>query len=241
MILTAHQPAYLPWLGLIHKIAISDVYVYLDSVQFEKNSFTNRNKIKTAAGPIWLTVPVLLKDHTKKTIKELEIDNSKDWCASHWKSIYFNYKKAPYFNKYADFFEDTYKKDWSSLAELGDYMLRWFLKELGVNVRYYKASELNVNEHKSELILEMCKKLDSNLYIFGALGKDYAKEEDFNKEGVNIYFQDYKHPEYPQLWGKDFLPYMGVLDLLFNCGDKSLKIIMDKNITKEELIKKFNL
>jgi hypothetical protein len=241
MILTAHQPAYLPWLGLIHKIAISDTYVYLDSVQFEKNSFTNRNKIKTANGPLWLTVPVFLKDHTKKIIQDIKIDNSKDWRETHFKSIYLNYKKAPYFNKYADFFEDTYKKEWDSLANLGDHMLRWFLKELGVNVKYYKASEMNFEEHKSDLILEMSKKLGANLYVFGALGKDYAKEENFTKEGVKIYFQDYNHPKYSQLWGNDFSPYMGIVDLLFNCGGKSLEILMEGNITKEELAKKFNL
>ncbi len=127
------------------------------------------------------------------------------------------------------------------MADLGDYMLRWFLKELGINVKYYKASELDFQEHKSELILEMCKKLEANLYIFGALGKDYVKEEDFTKEGINVYFQDYNHSKYPQLWGNDFLPYMGIIDLLFNCGEKSLEILMKGNITKEELIKKFNL
>ena len=101
MILTAHQPMYLLWLGLFHKIAISDVYVYLDNVQFEKNSFSNRNRIKSAQEPIWLTVPVLLKNHLKKTIKEIQIDNSRDWRRKHWKSIYLNYKKAPYFNRYS--------------------------------------------------------------------------------------------------------------------------------------------
>ncbi|MBU3934949.1 WbqC family protein [Patescibacteria group bacterium] len=237
MILTAHQPAYLPWLGLIHKIAVSDAYVYLDNVQFEKNSFTNRNKIKTANGPIWLTVPVFLKDHTKKTIKDIKIDNAKNWQESHWKSICLNYKKSPYFNKYSDFFENMYKQKWDSLSEVNDYMLRWFLKELGIKVEYYKASELNFQLHKSDLVLEMCKKLEADLYVFGALGKDYAKEEDFNKEGIKIYFQDYKHPIYPQLYN-EFIPSMGIIDLLFNCGDKSLEILMGNNISKKELTEK---
>ncbi len=234
MIFTAHQPAYLPWLGLIHKIAISDAYVHLDNVQFEKNSFTNRNKIKTANGPIWLTVPVFLKDHIKKTIKDIKIDNTKNWRQSHLKSIYLNYKKAPYFNKYADFFEQVYKKEWDSLSDLNDYMLQCLLKELGVKVKYYKASELNLQSHKSDLILEMCKKLEANLYVFGALGRDYAKKEDFTKEGIKAYFQDFKHPEYPQLWG-EFTPYLSVIDLLFNCGEKSLEILMRNNISKNEL------
>ncbi len=234
MILTAHQPAYLPWLGLIHKIAVSDAYVYLDNVQFEKNSFTNRNKIKTANGPIWLTVPVFLKGHIKKIIKDIKIDNTKNWSESHFKSIYLNYKKAPYFNKYADFFEDAYKKKWDYLSDLNDYMLRWFLKELGVEAKYYKASELNLQRHKSDLVLEMCKKLEADAYFFGQLGRDYVKKEDFAKEGIRTYFQDYKHPAYPQLHN-GFIPYMGIIDLLFNCGEKSLEILMRDNISKNEL------
>ena len=234
MIITAHQPAYLPWLGLIHKIAISDVYVFLDNVQFEKNSFTNRNKIKTANGPIWLTVPVFLKNHIKKTIKDIKIDNTKNWRESHWNSICSNYKKAPYFNKYADFFEGTYKKEWDSLSDFNDYMLRWFLKELGIRVKYYRASELNFQLHKSDLVLEMCKKLGADLYVFGALGRDYAKEENFIKKGIKIYFQDYKHPVYSQLYN-EFIPNMGMIDLLFNCGEKSLEILMRNNISKNEL------
>jgi len=239
MILTAHQPAYLPWLGLFHKIAVSDIYVYLDSVQFEKNSFINRNKINTASGPVWLTVPVFAKNHFNKTIKDLEIDNSKDWRTSHWKSIYLNYKKALYFSKYAEFFEDTYKKEWRYLADLCDHMLRYFLKELGIKVDYYKSSELGLKEHKSELILEMSKKLGANLYVFGALGKDYAKKEGFAEAGIKIYFQDYRHPKYSQLWGKEFSPYMGIVDLLFNCGPDSLGILMSENIKKDELLKKY--
>lgn len=237
MILTAHQAAYLPWLGLFHKIAISDTYVYLDNVQFEKNSFSNRNKIKMSDGSAWLTVPVLLKDHLNSTIEETEIDNSKDWREKHFKSICLNYKKAPYFNRYSDFFEDVYKRNWRNLCDLNEHILKWFLKELGIKVDYYKASELNFKEHKSDLILEMCKKLKSDLYVFGALGKDYVKEDNFEKENIKIYFQDYKHPVYQQCWGK-FLPNMGIIDLLFNCGDKSLNILMEGNITKGELIKK---
>lgn len=240
MILTAHQPAYLPWLGLFHKIALSDTYVYLDNTQFEKNSFTNRNKIKTAQGPIWLTVPLLLKDHFAKAVKEIEIDNSKDWRKDHWKSIYLNYKKAPFFNRYSDFLEDVYRREWRYLTDLTEFMLKYFLKELGIEIRYYRASELGLKGHKSDLVLDMCKKLSSDLYIFGALGKNYAKEEDFTKESIKIYFQDYKHPVYPQLHG-EFLPYMSIIDLLFNCGDKSLEILMEGNITKKELIKKFKL
>lgn len=236
MILTAHQPVYLPWLGLFHKIALADAFCYFDNVQFQIKDFNGRNKIKTANGPIWLTVPVQAKGYRDKKIQEIEIDNSHDWKKKHFKSIYLNYKKTPFFEKYADFFEDVYKKDWKYLVDLNEYMLKWFLKELGINAEYYKASEMGFEGYKSGLVLDMCKKLNADLYIFGTLGKDYADKKKFEKAGVKLYFQDYKHPVYSQLHG-EFEPCMSVIDLLFNCGPGSFEILMSENIKKDELLK----
>lgn len=238
MILTAHQPVYLPWLGLFHKIALSDAFCYFDDVQYQIKDFNNRNKIKTAQGPVWLTVPVLAKGYREKKIWQIEINNSIDWRKKHFKSMYLNYKKAPFFSRYADFFEDVYKKDWKYLVELNEYMLQWFLKELRIDVAYSKASELHFKGYKSKLVLDMCKKLGADAYIFGELGEDYADKEAFAKEGVRVYFQNYKHPQYPQLYG-NFASYMSIIDLLFNCGNKSLEILMKGNMGKEELQKEF--
>lgn len=236
MILTAHQPVYLPWLGLFHKIAISDVYCYFDDVQYLSSDWNNRNKIKIQDCGRWLTVPVLRHGYLCKTIKEMKINNTVDWRKKHWMSIYLNYKKAPYFDDYAGFFEDTYKKEWQYLSDLNEYMLKWFLKVLNINVKYYKASELDLKGKKSDLVLYMCQKLKADTYVFGALGKDYANERDFKKNNVKVYFQNYQHPIYQQLRG-DFLPYMSIVDLLFNCGDKSAEIVMAGNISKEELLR----
>ena len=99
MILSAHQPAYLPWLGYFDKIIKSDVFVFLDTVQFEKNSFINRNKIKTPQGSVWLTVPVKLKGHLDVPLLKIEIDHKINWQKNHLKSIYLNYKKAPHYKE----------------------------------------------------------------------------------------------------------------------------------------------
>ncbi|MBO0529858.1 hypothetical protein EXQ38_07935 [Clostridium botulinum] len=131
MILTAHQPVYLPWLGLFHKIALSDVYCFFDDVQYLRRDWNNRNKIKTSNGDIWLTVPVLSKGHMEKSIKDIEINNTIDWRKKHWRAIYTSYKKAPYFSKYADFFEELYKKEWYYLVELNEYMLKFFFRSIG--------------------------------------------------------------------------------------------------------------
>ncbi|MCX5796583.1 MAG: WbqC family protein [Elusimicrobia bacterium] len=234
MILTAHQPVYLPWLGLFHKIALSDAFCSFDDVQYLKRDWNSRNQIKTASGPIWLTVPVLSTGHREKPIREIEIDNSSDWRRKHWKSIHLNYKKAPYFSRYADYFEEVYRTDWKYLTDLNEAMLKWFLKELGIKAHFHKASDLHFEGHKSGLVLDMCRKMHADLYIFGILGKDYAKEDEFSPAGIKIYFQDYKHPVYPQLHG-DFVPYMSIIDLLFNCGDSSFDILMSGNIAKCEL------
>jgi len=236
MILTAHQPVYLPWLGLFHKIALSDTFCIFDDVQYLKKDWNNRNKIKTNSNAVMLTVPVLTQGYLEKSIWEIEINNSVNWKKKHWKTIYLTYKKAPYFSKYSDFFEDLYQREWNNLVELNDYILLYLLEELGIKVNIRRASDEKFKGAKSDLVLDMCQRLGADVYIFGALGKDYAELEKFNQAGVDVYFQEYLHPEYPQLYG-EFNPYMSVIDLLFNCGDNSLDILMSGNMTKDQIKK----
>lgn len=235
MILTAHQPVYLPWLGLFHKIALADKFVFFNEVQYLPKDWMNRNKIKTASGDIWLTVPVLRKGYRESKTSELQINNTANWQEKHLKTISINYRKAAFFEKYIKFFEDTYAKEWIYLDDLNEYMLKWFLKEFGINVEFLRASDFNFEGTKSALVLDMCKKLNASTYIFGELGRDYAQMEEFEKAGINVIFQDYVHPTYRQLYG-DFISHLSVIDLLFNCGPDSCKIIMSNNVSKEELL-----
>lgn len=225
MILTAHQPVYLPWLGLFHKIASADTFVSFDEVQYLPRDWNNRNKIKTASGAIWLTVPVLTKGHREKPIREIEINNREPWRRKHWNAISLNYRKAPFFAQYEEFLRSVYQREWQWLWELNEHMLRWFLEVLGINVRFLRASELGLVGAKSDVVLDMCRKLGAKTYIFGALGRDYARVEDFQRAGIEVVFQEYRHPEYSQLHGA-FISHLSLLDLLFNCGPKSLEILM---------------
>ena len=234
MILTAHQPVYLPWLGLFHKIALADMFISFDQVQYQPKDWNNRNKIKTAQGEIWLSVPVLRKGYLEKKITDIEINNTEPWARKHWRSMKVAYAKAPYFSRYADFFEDTYGQRWESLVELNVYMLRWFLETLGIPVTVRSAGEWNFRGEKSELVLDMCTQVAASDYIFGAMGQNYADVKAFEKAKVNVHFQDYKHPVYGQLHG-DFAPYLSITDLLFNCGDESLDILLSGNISKQIL------
>lgn len=201
MILTAHQPSYLPWLGLFHKIALADTFVSLNRVQYIRNDWNNRNKIKTPQGPIWLTVPVLTKGHLEKKISEMEINNIQPWRRKHWRSLLANYHGAPYFKRYSDFFEDVYRREWRFLTELNDYMLKWLLGTLGIQPKFLTASQFQFQGAKSDLIVDMCKQLEAEAFIFGALGKEYANMDEFEKAGVKVIFQEYQHPVYQQEHG----------------------------------------
>ncbi len=218
MILSAHQPAYLPWLGYFDKLLRSDVFVFLDTVQYEKNSFTNRNKVKTPNGAVWLTVPVKAKGHLSSSLKQLSIDNTQKWRQNHLKTIYLNYKKAPRFEECYPRLESLYAKEFESLTDLCFEHLQFWISEMDSNRKIIKLSDLPINTKKSDLILDLCKHFGAGTYISGALGKDYLDEESFSKEGIKIEYQDYKHPTYGQLWG-EFLPTMGFVDFWMNCSD----------------------
>ena len=235
MILTAHQPVYLPWLGLFHKISLAETFVYFDQVQYLPKDWMNRNKIRTKNGSILLTVPVLRKGYRDLKTSEIEINNSINWQKKHLRSISLNYKKSPYFENYIPFFEDVYSRKWEFLGDLNEYMLKWFLDELGIKVNFLNAKNFKFEGEKSSLILNMCKKLDASTYIFGTLGKDYANVHEFEKNNVKLIFQDYNHPKYSQLYS-EFVSHLSVIDLLFNHGPKSLEIILSNNISQKSII-----
>tara|TARA_Y100000748_G_scaffold272227_1_gene246030 strand:- start:1238 stop:1975 length:738 start_codon:yes stop_codon:yes gene_type:complete len=234
MILTAHQPVYLPWLGLFHKISLSDTYVFFDEVQYLPKDWMNRNYIKTKNGPTWLTVPVLRKGHRDLKTSEIKINNSMNWQQKHFSSIKLNYKKTTYYDNYISFFEEIYSKSWEYLSELNEYMLHWFLKELKIDVNFLRASDLDLEGKKSDLVLDMCKKLQASTYIFGSLGRNYANLSSFNENKIKVFFQEYIHPNYSQGNG-EFIPNMSIIDLLFNCGPKSSEVILSNNVSYDEL------
>lgn len=217
MILSAHQPAYLPWLGYFDKIARADVFVYLDTVQYEKNSFINRNQVKTAQGTSWLTIPVKTKGHIAGSLLTTEIDESQPWRQKHLKTIEMNYRKAPFFEKNFPKLQEIILKPESLLAEMSWKQLQFWLTEFDIKTKVVRASDLPVQSKKSDLVLDLCKHVGANRYLSGALGKDYLDEAAFAESGVKIDYQDFKPSVYPQLWG-NFVPYMSIVDYWMNTG-----------------------
>ncbi len=223
MIITIHQPEYLPWLGFFDRIQKSDVFVVLDDVGYQKNGFINRNRIKTKDGAKWLTIPVKDRSPNKK-INEVVIDNGKNWKDSQLSLIRVNYFSAPYFKEYYDFLEDAFSKTWDTIADLDFYLIESIINFLGIQTKITKSSDLKVKGEKTERIVNICKNFGADTYLSGPGGKNYMDLSLFEKEGIKVIFQEFLHPQYQQQFmEKGFLPHMSVIDLLFNCGPKSYK------------------
>jgi hypothetical protein len=227
MIVSVNQPAYLPWLGYFHRIAVSDAHVVLDHVQFEKNSVTNRNKVRTADGWCWLTVPLKTKGRFGHlAIRSVEIDNATDWRARHWKTLRQSYAHAPHFADHAAYFESVYARDWGLLADLLRDVTAYLLCALGITTPLTFSSDMAPQGAKDELVLDLCRKAHADLYLSGAHGRNYLREELFQRAGIAVAYQQYRHPEYRQVTARDFAPAMSVVDLLFNHGPRSLEVVM---------------
>lgn len=224
--LTAHQPLFLPWLGFFGKLAEAEQFVIFDTVPLERHGFSNRNLIKTQQGMQWLTVPVKMNGHIDRALCEVEIASG-PWQRKHLRAIELAYWKTPYFERYFFRFKEIYLREWRYLAALDRALLDWLLCELGISIPILCASEQDFRGVKSDLVLDMCRKMGATTYIFGAMGRHYADVTAFEQAGVKVEFQNYRHPVYPQLHG-DFVPGLSVLDLLMNVGPRSLAIICGK-------------
>jgi len=218
MIVSINQPAYLPWPGYFDRILKSDIFVSLDHVQFEKNSLTNRNKIKTPQGWMWLTIPVQTKGKFGKcAITDIKTNHSIRWQHKQWQAILSNYNKSPFFSNYSDYFKNIYEQEWPLLNDLITEINTFLFSELKIETKIIKSSDMKLQQTKSNLVLEICKYLNAKTYLSGPLGRDYLDTNSFNDAGIKVLYHDYQYPTYPQLYD-DFQPYMSIIDMLFNCG-----------------------
>jgi len=237
-ILVAHQPEFLPWLGNISKATIGDVYFILDTVQYCKELFQNRNKIRIKGGDGWHWLIIPIKGGRKKLMnwQEVIIDNSQSWKRKHLNSIKMSYSRSPYFNQIYNEIKSIY--DGFTGNKLIDFLIE-FIKyahlKFKVNIPIYKTSDLirlgyDISGSKSDLILNMCKVVNAKTFIFGAQGRDYIEKDKFNQ--VEYRFQNFNHPTYKQIHG-DFMSHMSFIDLLFNYGDNSVNILNKSQYDKQ--------
>lgn len=219
MIVSMHQPNYLPWSGFFHKMSRSDVLVLLDTVQYTKNGFQNRTQIKTPQGASWLTVPVLTRGRFKQVTNLVEIDKKTGWKRKHLRSIETNYGRAPHFERYLSWLEDLYGRDWDKLVDLNTFAIRYIAEELKIETRIVMASCLGVSGSGSELLLSICETLGASVYLSGPSGKRYLEEKRFEERNIRVAFHGFVHPAYGQQFG-GFVPNLSIIDLLLNRGSQ---------------------
>ena len=233
MIITIHQPEHLPWLGLFNKMAKAEKYVVLDSVQYEKNYFQNRNRILGTNGVQWISIPVSNKGHMDGSIATTLIasdpKNAK-WKEKYLQTIVQSYKKYPFFKDVFPLLEKAINTETEFFCEINIAIIQAFNDALDIHPQYVRSSELNVNGLKSELILDICKATDADVYIAGPSGRDYLDMDSFTKEGIKVAFNDYHHPVYPQRKTEEFISHLSALDLFMNVGfEEAKKVIMNGN------------
>jgi len=219
------QPSYIPWKGYFDMIQKSEVFVFLDDVQYSKNTWRNRNKIKAPNGTIWLTIPVHYQSlHTN--ICDISIVTTSNWQKKHLRAITLNYAKASYYEVYVEKIKAIlFEKRFETISKLDIHATIELAKLLNIHdTEFLISSELHCSGIKSEKVLNICKQVGANHYITGPSGMNYLDIDTFKENGINIKVQHYVYPEYQQLYGK-FEHEVSIIDMLFNLGPETPKYI----------------
>jgi hypothetical protein len=219
-----HQPEYLGYLGFYNKMMNADVWVFLDNVQLAKRDFVRRNRIMGQGSPLWLSIPVITKDRYYQLIQDVEIDPTQGWRKSHWKSIQQVYAKAPFFSEYSSYLSPIYEREWARLADVNIAIIKTMAKLLGLDRQFYLASELNVEGKSSQLLADLTRAVGGDTYLSGPMGRDYIDQSIFDERRLEVEFNDFVHPTYPQK-SQEFVPYLATIDLVFNCGPAAKEVI----------------
>ena len=224
-VIAIHQPQFLPWLGYVDKLRRSQIFCLLDTVQYKKNEFQNRNRIKTAQGWQWLTVPVTYR--YPQRINEVGVNQTVDWQRKHLQALMTHYRKTLFFRTYIDDFEEFYAQPFTHLAEANVASIRLLMKLLQLECDLVLASSLPIQtDHPTGRLAEVCRVLGGSIYLSGRDGAKYMELDVFRAYQIQVRFQNFMHPIYPQPYGR-FEPNLSALDLLFNCGPNSLTILKE--------------
>jgi len=225
------QPGYLPWLGFFDQLMRSDIFVIYDDVQFDKHGWRNRNRVKSATGPVWLTVPVLHKGLGWQKILDVKVNNETAWGRKHLTTIRQLYARAPYLDAYFSDMEQILARSWEFLVDLDLELIRRMSSWLLIDRPIVRSSELGIEGDRCERLLNFCNYFGARRYLSGSAARDYLDVTSFSDSGVDVEWQDYQHPVYPQQHGS-FEPYLSTIDLLMNCGEKSANVITQQALTE---------
>jgi hypothetical protein len=216
------QPSYIPWRGYFHLIQKADLFIFYDDVQYDKHGWRNRNRIKTAAGSRWLTIPVFSGGAVTNQllIKDAKIDWNRPWPASHWDILRQSYRSAPFFNRYAPLLQEFYRRRDSFLADFTIDLTIALARELGIGTSFMRSSELAVTGSKTDRLVQILARVGASHYVSGPSARDYLEEEKLAAAGITLEYMTYEYPDYDQLH-PPYDPRVTLLDLLFMVGPEA--------------------
>jgi len=225
--ITIHQPDFIPYLGFFNKARLCDSLVIGDHVQYRNKGFQNRVKIKASNGANWLTLPITHNwGQSISSVKISKQQNDLSWNEKHLKTLQISYGKARFFDDYIDKFESIYKKNYELLADLNLEFIKLVFEILGINIPIKKTSEMNLTKSKTDLIIEICKNVGADAYLSGMGGAKYMDESIFKENEINLFYSKYDHPTYrQQFMDLGFIPGLSIVDLIFNEGPESIKVL----------------
>ena len=219
------QPCFIPWLGFFHELKASDIHVFLDDVQYGKDSWNNRNKIRSGPdeeGWSWLTVPVLTKGQSDQKLNTTRVDYTKKWREKHLRTLKYHYAKAPYFDEVFTILKTLYDYNFWHLVCFNTAFISFMAWKLDLKCKFVTASEIGYEGKKLDLVIDICKKTAADTYITGILGKDYIDEQRFKDEGITLIWNEYTPPEYHQVY-EPFIPSLSIIDAWANIGLEGIK------------------
>lgn len=227
MIVAAHQPNYLPWAGYFYKMARCDVFVFLDSVQYSRTSYTARCSIKQSDGRSgWLSVPVLKKGRYFQKVSQVAIDDQRPWQSEHLKTLESCYSRAPHFKEYSWLLDLVYRQRWENLSQLNRAVIIKLAEHLGIKAKFANLSDIKADGKSTEMLVSLCRSLKADEYLSGAGGQNYLEQKQFQQAGVRLTYTEYQPRPYPQPWG-GFVAGLSIADVLFNCGlEETRKMII---------------
>lgn len=218
------QSNYIPWKGYFDLIASVDEFILYDDMQFTKNDWRNRNKIKTPKGLEWMSVPV--GQDIRRRIRDVTLPDS-GWQEKHWRMIEANYRRAPYFREVAQILEPIYRKHvHTHLSALNRALIEQICSYLSIDTRFSYSWDYRLEEGKTGRLVSLCKQADATEYVSGPAAQDYIDRRLFDDAGIKITWFEYgPYAAYKQQWSGPFEHATSVIDVLFNCGPSSFAYV----------------
>jgi hypothetical protein len=220
-VVAIHQPNFFPWLGYFDKIARCDVFILMDNAQFSKTggNWVNRVQLLVNGELAWVTVPIVRAYHGTRQICEMKINNTTPWRDKVLNTLKTNYARAAFFNDVFPLLSDLLSNPTESLADLNVTIIRVLVERLRLNPsQLVLGSTLNVAGSATDLLIAMVKAVGGDAYLCGGGAAEYQEDKKFSQAGIELIYQNFKHPVYTQRGIRDFVAGLSIMDSLMDCG-----------------------